>query len=170
MGEPGPNADREAIAARPPARLFASGRILYSVEFTFEWGFVRVRDLDAAIAFFKDVLGMTPVERDRLDYDQPEVASLASPKGTAQLELTRYNGDIPAPTPFRDPNENVHVGFAVDDFDGALRRLERAGYKPEREPDRGEDGDFAYLPVLEGILLHVYYIKKPPPSRGPRGE
>src|SRR5213594_2165076 len=113
---------------------------------------------------------MTLVERDQLDFEQPEYADLTSPKGTAKLEIARYRGDIPAPMPFREADENIHVGFAVDDFDAALKRLERAGYKPEREPDRSEVGDFAYLPILEGLVLHLYRIKKPPSGPTPGSE
>ncbi|HQU71764.1 MAG TPA: VOC family protein [Calditrichia bacterium] len=103
---------------------------------------IVVEDLDAAIAFFKELglelVGRAPVEGDWADgvtglHDmRVEIAMMRTPDGHSQLELSRFL----APPVVADHRGNpvnslgyLRVMFAVEDLDGILRRLEKLGAK-----------------------------------------
>ena len=103
---------------------------------------IVVEDLDAAIAFFKELglelVGRAPVEGDWADgvtglHDmRVEIAMMRTPDGHSQLELSRFL----APPVVADHRGNpvnslgyLRVMFAVEDLDDILRRLEKLGAK-----------------------------------------
>src|SRR5437867_353717 len=104
------------------------------MRFTFEDTGLRVRDLDRAIAFFTETLGMRLEARVKANWTKGEFANLFTSDGKHKLELNWYAEDSPVAGPFREGDELDHLGFAVDDFDGALRRLADAGFKPALGP------------------------------------
>ena len=103
---------------------------------------IVVEDLDAAIAFFKELglelVGRAPVEGDWADgvtglHDmRVEIAMMRTPDGHSQLELSRFL----APPVVADHRGNpvnslgyLRVMFAVEDLDDTLKRLEKLGAK-----------------------------------------
>lgn len=111
------------------------------------WHFsFTVSDLDAAIAFYRDLLGFELIHRQRQDNDYTrrlvgypdavlEVAQLAAPGeprglSTHDLELVRYLApDGRAITrEIRDPGQ-AHLAIAVDDADATHARLAAAGIR-----------------------------------------
>ncbi len=147
------------------------------MRFEFEDTGLRVRDLDAAVDFFTTVLGMRLEARRKADWTKGEFANLWSRDGKHKLELNWYAPDSPVAGPFREGDELDHLGFRVDDFDGALRRLEAAGYRPALGPFHEGGWRIAFVPVVEGIWLDVFHVdaseqrkKKPRKRAAKRGK
>ena len=99
---------------------------------------VRVRDLDASLAFYRDALGL--VETRRRDYPQGRftLLYLAAPANPdVEVELTFNFG---------------HLAFEVDDIYAACERLQANGVVINRPP---RDGRMAFVrsPDLVSIEL-----------------
>lgn len=136
-------------------------------------GFV-VRDLDAAVRHWIDVLGVGPF----LFLDQgtgrpPNPSWFRGEKvvvemrlgfgfiGDVQIELIEQVNDAPSPyTEFLASGREglQHLGYCAPDYDLARNRLEQAGYEPELEiPIVGQDQSIVYYrsPALLGPMLEV---------------
>lgn len=100
-----------SIPAQPPA-----SRPLYTG--------LRVRHLDRSIRFYK-ALGLRQTIRLRTSLG--EVAQLEHPKNGFTIELNRFRIGSRVWEPYRPGSEMDHFGFWVDDVDGSVRRLLRAG-------------------------------------------
>lgn len=122
---------------------------------------VRVEDLDASIAFYRDALGL--VETRRFDVEKakftlvylaaPEQADMAKEQKFPELELT-YN--------WPDENGNVetytggrnfgHMAFRVDDIYATCERLQKAGVTINRPP---RDGHMAFVRSPDNISIEL---------------
>jgi catechol 2,3-dioxygenase-like lactoylglutathione lyase family enzyme len=100
---------------------------------------LSVVDLDRSIAFYRDALGMELVGESQFDGEQysrllglPDVRGRVAllRKAGMQLELFQFLHPVPAGADHARPVSNhgiTHFGIAVDDMEGAYRRLESAG-------------------------------------------
>ena len=110
---------------------------------------VRVRDLDASLAFYRDALGL--VETRRRDYPQGRftLLYLAAPANPdVEVELT-YNYDD---EDYGSARNFGHLAFEVDDIYAACERLQEHGVVINRPP---RDGRMAFVrsPDLVSIEL-----------------
>ena len=110
---------------------------------------VRVRDLDASVAFFRDALGL--VETRRRDYPQGRftLLYLAAPANPdVEVELT-WNYDD---EDYGSARNFGHLAFEVDDIYAACERLQAHGDVINRPP---RDGRMAFVrsPDLVSIEL-----------------
>jgi catechol 2,3-dioxygenase-like lactoylglutathione lyase family enzyme len=140
------------------------------MRFKFGYTGIRVRDLDKAIQFFTSVLGMKLQARIKAPSNKGEFANLLT-DDKHWLEINWYADDSPVAGPFVEGDELDHLGFEVDDFDGALRRLKDAGYPPIIGPTDDDEWKVAFFKVVDGIWLDVYHItKKKIPAPEKRGK
>lgn len=118
---------------------------------------VAVPDLEAALAFYRDVLGLEP--RPAETADGATIVSL--PFGESEIELLSP----------RDPNSPIakflarrgpgihHICYRVPDLDAALAACRRAGYQPiDESPRTGAGGRriaFLHPRTTSGILLEL---------------
>ncbi|MDN4055710.1 VOC family protein [Massilia sp. YIM B02763] len=110
---------------------------------------VRVTDLDASLAFYRDALGLEVVKQ----FDQPQgrftLVYLAAPGDhQAQIELT-YNWD---PEHYTGGRNFGHVAFEVDDIYAACRRLMEHGVTISRPP---RDGWMAFVRSPDNISIEL---------------
>lgn len=110
---------------------------------------VRVRDLDASLAFYRDALGL--VETRRRDYPQGRftLLYLAAPANPdVEVELT-FNYDV---EDYGTARNFGHLAFEVDDIYAACERLQAHGVTISRPP---RDGRMAFVrsPDLVSIEL-----------------
>ena len=118
---------------------------------------IAVPDLEAAAAFYRDVLGISP--------HPPEVADgaaiLSLPFGDAEVELLAPLGpDSPIGKFLAKRGPGIHhICYRVPDLDAALEACRAAGYRLVDEvPRSGAAGRriaFVHPKATEGILLEL---------------
>ena len=100
-------------------------------EFAFHHGGVSVPDLDAAIAWYRDILGFAEERRFHIDKANADVAFVR--KGALRFEIFEVAGAAPLPDERRFPpsdlrtHGNKHVAFRVDDLEAFLTEMEAKG-------------------------------------------
>lgn len=110
---------------------------------------VRVRDLDASLAFFRDALGL--VETRRKDYPQGRftLVYLGAPENPeAEIELT-YNYDD---EDYGSARNFGHLAFAVDDIYATCAHLQSRGVTINRPP---RDGRMAFVRSPDRISIEL---------------
>jgi lactoylglutathione lyase len=117
---------------------------------------VRVKDLDASLRFYRDLLGL--VETRRADYEAGRftLVYLAAPADKARAEAEKspeveltYNWDDQD----YDGGRNFgHLAFQVDDIYAACQRLMDGGVVINRPP---RDGHMAFIRSPDGISIEL---------------
>lgn len=118
---------------------------------------IAVPDLEAALAFYRDVLGLTP--------RPPEVADgatiLSLPFGDSEVELLAPLGpDSPIGKFLAKRGPGIHhICYRVPDLDAALEACRKAGYRLIDETPRigaaGRRIAFVHPKATAGILLEL---------------
>jgi lactoylglutathione lyase len=121
---------------------------------------IRVRDLDKAVEFFTKVLGMKVQARIKAPWNKGEFVNLVTSDGKHWLEINWYADDSPAAGPYSEGEQLDHLGFEVDNVDGALKLLNDAGYPTLIGPKKAGIWTFAFVKVVDNIWLDVYSIRK----------
>ncbi|MEL7311916.1 MAG: VOC family protein [Pseudomonadota bacterium] len=117
---------------------------------------LRVRDLDAALHFYCDLLGLSEVNR----YDNekgrftlvflaaPDDVELARERKAPLVELT-YNWD---PEDYQGGRNFGHLAYRVADLYGLCKKLMDAGVTINRPP---RDGHMAFVRSPDGISIEL---------------
>ena len=91
---------------------------------------IAVRDLDAAIDWYRDALGAEVAHREVVDSDGVEEALLAVAESYVQL-ISATRDDSPVARFLHKRGEGLHhIGYRVDDCAAALEAMVRAGATP----------------------------------------
>lgn len=124
---------------------------------------IRVRDLDAAVHFFCDILGLKEVRR--LDHDAGRFTLVflqtQSPGDSAQIELT-HNWD--EKEPYTQGRNFGHLAFEVDDIYAICARLQSSGVDILRPP---RDGHMAFVRSPDAISVELLQKGKALPPQEP---
>ena len=112
---------------------------------------IRVRDLDAALHFFCDLLGLQEVRRSEYERGRFTLVFLSTGADgdNATIELT-YNWD--QEEPYTGGRNCGHLAYAVDDIYGLCQRLMDAGVTINRPP---RDGRMAFVRSPDGISVEL---------------
>lgn len=101
------------------------------LDFWFDHGGISVPDLEASIAWYREVLGFEVDRRRTIEAVPCQMAMLRN--GDLFIELFEAPGAAPLPEGRRLPNEDIkthgnkHVSFAVDDVPLFAEELRRRG-------------------------------------------
>jgi len=117
---------------------------------------VRVKDLDAALDFYCDKLGLVEVNRMESDKGRftlvflaaPEDAEAAKARQAPCVELT-YNWDS---EDYAGGRNFGHMAYQVDDIYALCQRLQDKGVTINRPP---RDGHMAFVRSLDGISIEL---------------
>jgi lactoylglutathione lyase len=110
---------------------------------------VRVSDLDASLAFYRDHLGLDELRRYDSEAGRYTLVFLAAPGDReAQIELT-YNWD---PEEYKGGRNFGHIAYRVDDIYALCRRLMDAGVTINRPP---RDGRMAFVRSPDNISIEL---------------
>ena len=111
---------------------------------------VRVRDLDAALRFYRDLLGLEEVRRKDVPQGRYTLVFLAAPgqRDVAELELT-HNWD---PEDYGGGRNFGHLAYRVDDIYAVCQRFRDAGVVINRPP---RDGHMAFVRSPDGISIEL---------------
>ena len=121
---------------------------------------IAVHDLDAALAFYRDGLGLEVTERRQVDQEGVEIAFL--PAGEGEIELLRPLDDNSGVARFLEKRgEGLHhICLAVEDIEAAMERLRAAGARMlSKEPRVNVEGTryvFVHPRSAHGVLLELY--------------
>jgi catechol 2,3-dioxygenase-like lactoylglutathione lyase family enzyme len=115
---------------------------------------IRVRDLDAAIHFYGEILGLRRLPRPDFDFPGAWFAL-----GQQELHLAAH-AQVPPP-----PRTHHHFALWVEDPTAARAELEKKGWKDLRGPQRRPDGVMQlFVTDPEGYVIEL--MSAPPPRPG----
>jgi lactoylglutathione lyase len=129
---------------------------------------IRVGDLDAALDFFVNKLGMVEIRRTESDKGRFTLVFLAASGDAARaesdaaplVELT-YNWD---PEVYAGGRNFGHLAYEVEDIYALCDRLARAGVTINRPP---RDGRMAFIRTPDGISIELLQKGAALPAREP---
>lgn len=122
---------------------------------------IVVKDLDAALEFYRDALGVEVTGRREVPAEGVEIAFL--PTGESELELLRP----------LDPENSIgrfiekrgegihHICMQTDDIDAAVARIEESGGRMATEIREHPDGTryaFVHPKSARGVLMELYQV------------
>lgn len=112
---------------------------------------IRVRDLDAALDFFVNKLGLREVRRNEYERGRFTLVFLATgdEADSAQIELT-YNWD--QEEPYSGGRNFGHLAFAVNDIYALCASLQESGVTILRPP---RDGRMAFVRSPDDISIEL---------------
>lgn len=123
---------------------------------------IVVKDIDAALGLWRDLLGMEVSEVRDVPNDRVRIAFL--PAGETLLELVQPLDDTSGVARYlarRGESALHHVCFAVDDLAGALGELAGAGVELlDRAPRQGAEGEVAFLHPRSGKGVLIELIER----------
>ena len=129
---------------------------------------VRVHDLEAALGFYCDVLGLVEIERNDYEDGQYTLVFLAAPEDAGRaaeqraplIELTyNWDGEV-----YQGGRNFGHLAFAVDDVYAVCQRALDAGI-PINVPPR--DGHMAFFRSPDKISVELLQKGDPLPPAEP---
>ena len=115
---------------------------------------VRVTDIEASLAFYRDALGMDVLSRRDHEAGRFTLVFLAAPGDhSAQIELT-YNWPAADGTAevYTGGRNFGHIAYAVDDIYATCQRLVDHGVTISRPP---RDGRMAFVRSPDGISIEL---------------
>jgi len=120
---------------------------------------IAVRDLDAAVAYYRDAFGATVSHRERIESDGVEEALIAVADSYVQL-LCPTRPDSPVAKFLERRGEGLHhVGYRVDDCAAALESVRRGGGalidEAPRPGSRGTTVAFVHPKGAFGTLIEL---------------
>ena len=118
---------------------------------------IEVRDLDRAIEFYTEALGMKLLGRSRIHATGGEVAGLRSPGSHQILELNCYPRRR-----YRPGNELDHLGFDAgnEGVDAAIDRLVTRGARRTRATEVRKKYIVGFAKDPDGIWLEVFKVRR----------
>ena len=140
----------------PDAEVFGSEELLLT---EIDHVAIAVRDLPAAIDFYRDTFGATVDHREVVDSDGVEEALLKVADSYVQL-LTPTRDDSPVAIYLDKKGEGLHhVGYRVDDCAAALQSVkDHGGRVIDQEPRPGSRGTtvaFVHPKTSFGTLIEL---------------
>ena len=108
---------------------------------------IRVKDLDAAMRFYRDAFAMNPA--DRFDFDDFTLVYLRNPENDFEIELTWNHGQK---EPYGHGSGYGHVAFAVDDLEADHARFTALGLDPKPIKEFRRDG---------GLMAKFFFVQDP---------
>lgn len=110
---------------------------------------IRVRDLEAALDFFVDKLGLQEVRRKDVPQGRFTLVFLATEPGAPEVELT-HNWD--QDEPYSVGRNFGHLAYEVEDIYVVCQRLSDAGVTILRPP---RDGRMAFVRSPDSISVEL---------------
>ena len=119
----------------------------------------RVNDLERTIKFYKEVLGLEEIKRNKSPRGS-ELVFLKTPGSEEQIEITYFPGSGPVQV----QPDLTHLAFEVDNLEAFGKHLEMLGLKFSDGPTKSSSGStFAFVDAPEGYEIELI---EPPKSGG----
>ncbi|MCI0535064.1 MAG: VOC family protein [Verrucomicrobiales bacterium] len=123
----------------------------------------RLNDLEKSVRFYKEVLGLEEIRRNKSPRGS-ELVFLKAPESDEQIELCHF----PQSGSVQVQADLTHLAFEVDSLDGFGKHLEKLGHKFSDGPHYKENGGgFAFIDAPEGYEVEL--IQRPKETFGSLG-
>ena len=117
---------------------------------------MRVSDVEATIAFYRDVLGLAVLERN-VSPRGSQLAFLSVPNSDELIELCSF----PTSGPVHVQEDLVHLAFEVDDLDQTIEQLQAKNIPITDGPTQTSSGSrFIFIDAPDGYEVEL--IERPP--------
>jgi lactoylglutathione lyase len=116
----------------------------------------RVNDLERTVTFYRDILGLKEITRNRSPRGS-ELVFLQTPGSAELIEITCFPGSGPVQV----QPDLTHLAFAVDNLEEFGRHLARHGLKFSDGPATSASGTtFAFIDAPEGYEIELIQQKR----------
>ena len=116
----------------------------------------RVNDLEKTVKFYKDVLGLEEIRRNKSPRGS-ELVFLKAPGSEEQIEITYFPGSGPVQV----QPDLTHLAFEVDSLEGFGKHLASRGLKFSDGPTKSSSGSaFAFIDAPEGYEIELIELPK----------
>jgi len=116
----------------------------------------RVNDLDKTVKFYKDVLGLEEIRRNKSPRGS-ELVFLKTPGSEEQIEITYFPGSGPVQV----QPDLTHLAFEVDNLEEFGKHLGKLGLKFSDGPTKSSSGSvFAFIDAPEGYEIELIEMAK----------
>jgi lactoylglutathione lyase len=123
----------------------------------------RLNDLETSVRFYKEVLGLEEIRRNKSPRGS-ELVFLKAPDSDEQIELCHF----PNSGPVQVQPDLTHLAFEVESLDAFGKHLEKLGLKYSDGPNYKENGGgFAFIDAPEGYEVEL--IQRPKETFGSLG-
>lgn len=126
---------------------------------------ISVPDLEASIAWYRDMLGFSLVKKQTLDVVSAKIAFLK--RGDFLIELFEIGDANPLPDDRRYPNRDIcthgtkHIAFSVDDVPKFIDSLKKRGVDIAMNVNMMEDKAMAFIRDNAGNLIEIIETGSP---------
>jgi lactoylglutathione lyase len=119
---------------------------------------INVTNLDRSIKFYTENLGLQLRARREIKETNAEIAHMAVPDGSGELELTWWRDK----KDYSEGDQLDHIAFAVEDMDGAMKNYKERGIIIAREPYKlsGGTSRIAFIKDPDGIWIELIETAK----------
>ncbi len=126
------------------------------MRYTLAYVGIQVRNIERSISFYRDVLGMRLVRRQRVPETDGEWAELRSAGSKQMIELNWYpDGSKFFTGPYRNGDELDHIAFACADVERSYRELIAKGARSGHPPFTEGGSMLAYVEDPDGIWIEL---------------
>ncbi len=114
---------------------------------------ITTLDMDRALRFYTDVMGLRFLRRREIPENRAEIAFVEDPESGAQIELTWWKDK----TELAEGDQLDHIAFRVSDMDAAMAQFRAAGVTVAKEPYSltGGKSRIAFITDPDGIWLEI---------------
>lgn len=121
---------------------------------------LNVRDLDAAIRFYEENLGMKLLSRREIKETDAEIAFVGYETDGMKLELTHWRGW--GPDEYVEGSTFDHIAVVVEDVHGLVERLRSRGVRIAKEPYAisGSGSTLAFIHDVDGNWVELIEKRK----------
>ena len=116
----------------------------------------RVNDLERTVKFYKDVLGLEEIRRNKSPRGS-ELVFLKAPNSEEQIEITHFPGSGPVQV----QPDLTHLAFEVENLEEFGKHLDKLGLKFSDGPTKSSSGStFAFIDAPEGYEIELIQMAK----------
>ena len=110
---------------------------------------IRVKDLDATIAFYTEFLGLAEVKRAEIG-GEATLVFLADPERNYYIELTHNHDD----RDYQLGDQFGHLAFTTEDLDGVIQDVEAKGWW-YRQSKPGNSSRYIFVKDPNGYDIEI---------------
>lgn len=115
---------------------------------------IRVKDLNASVRFYTQVLGMKQLGRNRIEEAKGVVVDLVSEDGGHPLELNYYEKGSAFDSKYEAGEGLDHLFFRVENLDEAIAEAKKAGH-PVVQEMKTATSRWVYILDPNGIWIEL---------------